>query len=151
MTMKPTILILSGIIFFLHPHAYAATKETSKQASSFAIELSKDKSLQKQWNEVKKKYPGVAMQLLRREAFMQQLVGLSISRAISQEHASTAINLCYLYARLDMALPSECSLLNYRIGDIGSCFEPQPSSSGGYEDPSVEDAEACVQREIGPQ
>lgn len=145
-------LTTACLIFLIGVPKEVTAEDKSFKVGNKSIFMKKDKVLTKQWKEVKTKYPKVAMELLRRDALIHQIAQLTLwQRERSQEYTAIQTNLCYLYERFNLASSSGCQIVTVRIGDIGSCFEPQPSQGGGYEMPSADEAETCVQREMSPQ
>jgi hypothetical protein len=152
--MRETIIgLLVACVFYLAGAlGQVVAEERSSRTGGQTMESDEQTALARQWKEVKKKYPLVAMEILRRDAFAYQMAQLTLgSSQASQEYTTVQTSICYLFARYKLPLPAQCKTIELRIGDIGGCFEPQPSSSGGYEAPSVEEAEACVEREKQPQ
>ncbi len=155
--MKNTagIMFLACVLLLIGNLGQSLAQTKSPQATRQRPARVEDKEFAKQWKEVKEKYPAVAMEYLRREAFAYQMGKVVLAQQQTVEGRRFAVGasfVCYFYERFGLPLPDECRQVSTaRIGDIGSCFEPKPSMSGGYEMPSVDQAETCVQEQLHPR
>ncbi len=110
------------------------------------IQARTDKEFARQWEEVKKTYPLVAMAYLRREAFAYQVVDHVAARADTSRSArAVQVDICWLFRRFRLWLPGTCTTLARIIPpDYSSCFEPQRTADHGYEMPTPGEAQDCL-------
>ena len=110
------------------------------------IQARTDKEFSRQWEEVKKKYPLVAMAYLRSEAFAYQVVDHVAARADTSRSARAAqADICGLRRRFGLLVLETCTTLTRIIPpDYSSCFEPQRTADHGYEMPTPGEAQDCL-------
>lgn len=109
--------------------------------------------LDKEWAHIKKNYPAFATEYLRREALLLELAALIEADRPYRVHPGPVglLVACDLFRRLGVKPPGECAFdPPPRLGRFADCFEPRPDSDGGYTEPSVAEAEACIEAAKSP-
>ena len=120
------------------------------------IQARTDKEFARQWEEVKKKYPLVAMAYLRREAFAYQVVDQVAARADTSRSArAVQVDICWGAQRLGLALAQTCRTI-VLPPDYSSCFELQrtvdlETGESGYKMPTAGEAQDCLDKQRRPQ
>ena len=139
------VFVAYAVMLTLNPQPLISqAKLTEKSTSPQAY----NKEFAEQWKHVKEKYPLVAMQYLRTEAFTHQVARVLLDKRlfgdnqmVQAESYFLAHLLCKYYTEFQIPLPIECGeILNPPRIDISSCFEPKLNG----EMPSVQEAEDCL-------
>jgi hypothetical protein len=121
----------------------------TQKRSMQRIQARTHREFARQWEEVKKQYPLVAMAYLRREAFAYQVIDQVAARAdTSQAIQAVQVDICWGARRLGLALAQTCGRI-VLPPDYSSCFGLQKTvdletGESGYKVPTAGEAQDCL-------